>query len=335
MKWIAQLSNAEREELFLVTAREKGLPEAMIEKDFWVCWTLEYLFHASPWKEHLAFKGGTSLSKCFGLIQRFSEDIDIILDWRLVGCGKDEPWAERSKNQQDKYNKAVNARTEVFLAEELAPKLDSDFQNLLQQSFQITIDPLDTQTVCFSYPRLFSEGAILPSIRLEIGALAAWTPTQDAVITSFAAEQYPQIFRNASTTLRTVSPERTFWEKVTILHKEAFRTNGKIPPRYSRHYYDLWCMAQSPVKDAAYRDLELLRQVVAFKDRFYPAGNAHYELAKRGTMRLMPPEECLPALRADYEHMKSMIFGEKPEFEDVLAIIQILEDEINKLISSR
>ena len=335
MKGIALLSNAEREELFLVTAREKGLPEAMIEKDFWVCWTLEYLFHASPWKDHLAFKGGTSLSKCFGLIQRFSEDIDIILDWRLVGCGKDEPWAERSKNQQDKYNKAVNARTEVFLAEELAPKMVSDFQSLLQQSFQIAIDPLDPQTVCFAYPRLFSEVAILPSIRLEIGALAAWTPTQDAVITSFAAEQYPQIFQNARTTLRTVSPERTFWEKVTILHKEAFRTNGKIPPRYSRHYYDLWCMAQSPVKEAAYRDLELLRQVVAFKERFYPAGSAHYELAKPGTMRLMPPEECLPALQADYEHMKNMIFGEKPEFEDVLAMIQILEDEINKLISSR
>ena len=331
MKWIAQLSNAEREELFLVTAREKGLPEAMIEKDFWVCWTLDYLFHASPWKEHLAFKGGTSLSKCFGLIQRFSEDIDIILDWRLVGCGKDEPWAERSKNQQDKYNKAVNARTEVFLAEELAPKLESDFQSLLQQSFQIIIDPLDPQTVCFAYPRLFSEGAILPSIRLEIGALAAWTPTQDAVITSLAAEQYPQIIQNARTTLRTVSPERTFWEKVTILHKEAFRTNGKIPPRYSRHYYDLWCMAQSPVKEAAYRDLELLRQVVAFKERFYPAGSAHYELAKPGTMRLIPPEDCLPTLRADYEHMKNMIFGEKPDFEVILRMMADLEAEINNL----
>ena len=90
---------------------------------------------------------------------------------------------------------------------------------------------------CFAYPRLFSEGAILPIIRLEIGALAAWTPTQEATITSFAAEQYPQVFLQPGTSLRTVSPERTFWEKVTILHKEAFRTNGKIPPRYSRHYY--------------------------------------------------------------------------------------------------
>lgn len=332
MKTVANLSKTEREELFLVTAREKGLPEAIIEKDFWVCWTLDYLFHDSPWKEHLAFKGGTSLSKCFDLIHRFSEDIDLILDWRLVGCGKDEPWAARSKNQQDKFNKAVNARTETFLAEEFVPELEEDFYELLQDDFQISIDAADPQTVCFAYPRLFSEGAILPIIRLEIGALAAWTPTQEATITPLAAEQYPQVFQQSGTTLRTVSPERTFWEKVTILHKEAFRTNGKVPPRYSRHYYDVWCMAQSPVKDAAFVDLDLLRQVVAFKDRFYPAASAHYELAKPGTMRLLPPEDCLPALRADYEHMKNMIFGEKPEFERVLTTVRILEHEISGMI---
>ena len=331
MNDVAKLSNAEREELFLVTAREKALPEAVIEKDFWVCWTLDYLFHSSPWKEHLAFKGGTSLSKCFDLIHRFSEDIDLILDWRLVGCGKDEPWAERSRHQQDKFNKAINARTETFLSEEFAPKLEAAFRSLLTDEFQVTIDPAYPQTVCFAYPRLFSEASILPSKRLEIGARAAWTPTQEATIMPFAAERHPQVFRQASTTLRTVSPARTFWEKVTILHKEAFRTNGKVPPRYSRHYYDLWCMAQSPVKEAAFGDLTLLRQVVEFKDRFYPAGTAHYDLAKTGTMRLMPPEDCLPALQADYEHMKNMIFGEKPEFERILSVIWKTEAEINDL----
>ena len=331
MKNVASLNRSAREELFLITARERALPEAVIEKDFWVCWTLDYLFHVSPWKEHLAFKGGTSLSKCFNLIHRFSEDIDLILDWRLVGCEKDEPWAERSRNQQDKFNKAVNARTETFLSEEFSPKLETDFRELLEDDFQLNIDSSDPQTVCFAYPRLFSEGAILPIIRLEIGALAAWTPTQEAMISSFAAEQYPQIFHQPAISLRTVSPERTFWEKATILHKEAFRTNGKIPPRYSRHYYDLWCMAQSPVKTAAYRDPDLLRQVVAFKDRFYPAGSAHYELARPGTLRLLPPEDCLPALKTDYEHMKNMIFGEKPAFEEILRIICIVEAEINRL----
>ena len=331
MKRISNISASEREILFRNTAERMGLPEAIIEKDFWVCWTLDYLFHNSQWKEHLAFKGGTSLSKCFDLIHRFSEDIDLILDWRLVGCGKDEPWAERSRNQQDKYNKAVNAKTELFLAEDFVPKLKADCRRLLKESIQITVDSVDPQTVCLAYPRLFSEGAILPTIRLEIGALAAWTPTQKATITPFAAKQYPQVFEQPSTTLRTVSPERTFWEKVTILHKEAFRTNGKVPPRYSRHYYDLWCMAQCPVKEAAFQDLELLRKVVVFKDRFYPAASAHYELGKPGTMRLMPPGDCLPALKTDYEHMKNMIFGETPEFKEILSALEDLEKAINSL----
>ena len=331
MKRIANISPAEREILFRNTAEKKGLPEAVIEKDFWVCWTLDYLFHDSMWKEHLAFKGGTSLSKCFNLIYRFSEDIDLILDWRLIGCEKDEPWAVRSKNQQDNFNKAVNARTETFLAEEFVPVLERDFQKLLTNDFQITIDSHDPQTVCFAYPRLFSERAILSAIRLEIGALAAWTPTQEETITPFAAEQYPQVFHQHDTALRTVSPERTFWEKVTILHKEAFRTSGRIPPRYSRHYYDLWCMAHSSVKDKAFNNLELLRQVVAFKDRFYPSAAAHYDLAQPGTMRLVPPDDCLTDLRADYEHMKNMIFREKPEIKEILSSIKGLEKEINAL----
>lgn len=329
MKSVANLPVAERGVLFRNTAEKLNLAEAVIEKDFWVCWTLDYLFHDSPWKDQLAFKGGTSLSKCFGLIHRFSEDIDLILDWRLVGCEIEEPWAERSRTQQDKFNKAVNARTEVFLAEEFAAKLEEDFQKLLRDDFQVSIDALDPQTVCFAYPRLFSEGALLPVIRLEVGALAAWTPTREATVTPFAAEQYPQVFRAPGTSLRTVSPERTFWEKVTILHKEAFRTNGRFPPRYSRHYYDLWCMAGSPVKDAALRDPDLLRQVVEFKDRFYPSGSAHYELAKPGTMRLLPPENGLPVLWADYGHMRNMIFGEKPEFDEILRVLRTLEAEIN------
>lgn len=310
-------------------AREIDLPAAMVDKDFWVCWTLDYLFHDCPWAEHLAFKGGTSLSKCFGLIQRFSGDIDLILDWRLLGYEKDEPWTERSKNQQDKFNKEANARTEAFLQETFLPQLQADFGRLLDDEFSLHIEEDDPQTVCFGYPKSFQEGSILPVVRLEIGALAAWTPAKRAEITSYAAQQYPHVFRHATTSILTVAPERTFWEKVTILHKEAFRTNGKFPARYSRHYYDLWCMDTSPVKAAAYGNLELLERVVRFKERFYPAGSAHYELAKPGTMRLLPPEDCIPLLREDYEHMKNMIFGATPEFKEIMDCMERLEREIN------
>ena len=331
MKNNARLPKEERLILFRNTAANCGLSEGIVEKDFWVCWTLDYLFHQSPWANHLAFKGGTSLSKSFDLIHRFSEDIDLILDWRLLESAQKDPWAQRSKNQQDKLNKALNAETEVFLREQFVPKLREDFAQFLVDKFQIEVDEHETQTVNFTYPKLFSEGSILPMVRLEIGALAAWTPTTQREIISYAAQQYGRIFQNPSTSVLTVMPERTFWEKVTILHKEAFRTNGNFPARYSRHYYDLFCMDASPVKAAAFADLDLLARVVTFKDRFYPAGNAHYDLAKPGTMRLLPPEDCLPVLRDDYAHMRNMLFGEMPSFEEIMACIARLEKEINSL----
>ncbi len=331
MNTIIKLPRHEREILFRNSAAKCGMSVGIVEKDFWVCWVLDYLFHHSPWSDHLAFKGGTSLSKGFGLIHRFSEDIDLILDWRLLDAAKDDPWAARSKNQQDKFNKALNAETEVFLREQIVPKLRSDFGVRLTEDFHIDIDSLEPQTVNFTYPKLFREEAILPVVRLEIGALAAWTPTAQVQVKSYVAEQYPQVFQKPETAILTVLPERTFWEKITILHKEAFRTNGKFPSRYSRHYYDLFCMDKSPVKAAAYADLELLHRVVDFKSRFYPAGNAHYELAKPGTMCLLPPDDCLPVLREDYEHMQNMLFGNIPTFEDIMVCIVQLETEINHL----
>ena len=331
MKNIARLPKEERLILFRNTAANCGLSEGIVEKDFWVCWTLDYLFHQSPWTKHLAFKGGTSLSKSFDLIHRFSEDIDLILNWRLLEFAQKDPWAQRSKNQQDKLNKALNAETEVFLREQFVPRLQEDFAQLLVDEFQIEVDEHETQTVNFTYPKLFGEDSILPMVRLEIGALAAWTPTTQSEIISYAAQQYGRIFQNPSTSVLTVMPERTFWEKVTILHKEAFRTNGNFPARYSRHYYDLFCMDASPVKAAAFGNLDLLARVVTFKDRFYPAGNAHYDLAKPGTMRLLPPEDCLPVLRDDYAHMRNMLFGEIPSFEEIMTCIARLEKEINSL----
>ena len=331
MRNIAKLNRNEREELFIVTAREVKLPEAMVEKDFWVCWTLDYLFHESQWKEHFAFKGGTSLSKCFNLIDRFSEDIDLILDWQILECSKKDPWAERSKNQQTKLNEAMNEETAEFLKNVFMPKLGQDFSVLLTDTFRLYIDEGDPQTVCFEYPRSFEDTAILPMVRMEVGALAAWTPTEVSKIKSYAAQQYPHLFTQPDTDILTVLPERTFWEKVTILHKEAFRTNGNFPLRYSRHYYDLCCMDRSEVKASAYKDKDLLERVVAFKARFYPAGNAHYEIAKPGTMRLMPPEDCMKQLRDDYEHMRNMIYGFRPEFDEIMACIQRLEHEINQL----
>ncbi|MEX0974381.1 MAG: nucleotidyl transferase AbiEii/AbiGii toxin family protein [Bacillota bacterium] len=333
MRRIASLARREREELFLATAHDIKMPEAMTEKDFWVCWVVDYLFHRSPWAERMAFKGGTSLSKCYKLIERFSEDIDLILDWRVLGYSASGPWEKRSKTSQDKLNKEMDAKTQDFLRDEFVPHLRDDFAQFLTESFDLSIDDAEPQTVRFAYPRIFDDDAIVSVVRMEIGSLAAWTPTQSAVISSYAAERYPRTFETPSTRVRTVMAERTFWEKVTILHKEAFRTNDKFPTRYSRHYYDLYCMDKSSVKEQAYSELGLLERVVHFKTRFYPSKVARYDLARPGSIRLVPPDPCFPVLMADYEHMKNMIFGAKPRFEEIMEALGRMEAEINALSS--
>ena len=111
---------------------------------------------------------------------------------------------------------------------------------------------------------------------MEIGTLAAWTPAELVDIAPYAAEQYPQLFKQKDVAVLTVAPERTFWEKATILHHEANRPEHlPMPQRYSRHYYDLYCMAKSPVKGKAFAQLSLLQKVVDFKMKFYPRAWAH------------------------------------------------------------
>jgi len=329
---IAKASEQNRRVLFRNTAQQTGLHEAIIEKDFWVCLTLDHLFHHSPWKAAFTFKGGTSLSKCYGLIQRFSEDIDLILDWRVLGYGLHEPWAARSNTKQDQFNKEANERAEQFLRDILLPSLRSEFGIILGQEPNLYIDPDDKQTICFRYPSIFKTDSILQEIRLEIGALAAWTPSQPREIRPYSAERYPAAFRQANTVVLTAAAERTFWEKVTILHHEANRPEHLLmPSRYSRHYYDLYCIAHSENKAAAYQDLDLLSRVVEFKMKFYPRKWAQYELAKPGTMRLCPPEYRYAALEEDYDVMQGMMFGDCPSFTDLMAFIRELEAEINAL----
>ncbi|HVI39923.1 MAG TPA: nucleotidyl transferase AbiEii/AbiGii toxin family protein [Anaerovoracaceae bacterium] len=328
---IANLPDKDRAALFHNTAIKCGMKDAIVEKDFWVCWAMNYLFQHSPWRDHFAFKGGTSLSKGYGLIERFSEDIDLILDWRLLNYSKDQPWQARSKTQQDKFNKEIDDKCAEFLRDIFEPQLEKDFGRMLDRAFSLHIFDEDPQTVTFAYPQLFEDNSILKVIRLEIGALAAWTPTQNITVIPYAAEHYPHIFKVSGTNVLTVAPERTFWEKITILHREAFRTNGNFPDRYSRHYYDLFCMNSTHVKMKAFNNLELLDRVATFKSRFYPTNAARYDLAKPGTIQLIPPDECVSKLESDYILMQNMIYGKKPDFNDLMSCMHRSENEINQL----
>lgn len=328
---IAALLREEREELFLNTANKVGMPPAIIEKDFWVCYMLDYLFHRCAWKDKIVFKGGTSLSKAYHLIERFSEDIDLILDWRLLGYRLEEPWESRSNTQQDKFSESSEQKTIQLMEEFFIPMLQRDTSAEIGEAVNVFLESTGEPTVNFAYPQIFTDNSILQVIRLEIGALAAWSPSQNAVIKSFAAEQYPQIFAHPNTIIRTAVPERTFWEKVTILHREANRIRGGFPGRYSRHYYDLYQMSESAVKLRAFQDLDLLKDVVEFKMKFYRCPWAKYEEAVPGTIKLIPSDKYFPELQKDYEKMKNMIYGKVLSFDQIIDGIRNLEKEINQL----
>lgn len=326
---VAKLPASEREVLFRNTAARMGVNEAIVEKDFWVCLTLNYLFHRCAWKEHFAFKGGTSLSKAYGLIERFSEDIDLILDWRTLGYGTMEPWAQRSNTKQQQFNDAANEQTAKFLAEQFVPAFRQDMSEIIGHPAVVSIAD-DKQTVQFEYPCSYQDQAILRVIRLEIGALAAWTPTQLAAIRPYAAEHYEHVFSQPQTEILTTSAARSFWEKVTILHQEANRPeNLTMPSRYSRHYYDLYRMALTSVKMDALLQPNLLERVAEFKMKFYPRRWAQYEMAKPGTIKLMPPAHSEKTLRDDYAGMRAMIYGDYPSYEEIMEVLQSLENEMN------
>ncbi len=325
---LANLPKNELNAILQEVSSVKGLSKAIIEKDLWVCVVLDYLFSKSPWRDGLAFKGGTSLSKAYNLIERFSEDIDLILDWRVIGYDKTEPLAERSANQQDKLNKKILAKTSEFLQTTLIPRIKKDLSELISRDLQIIYED---DAVIIGYGNAYADASILHAIRLEIGALAAWTPTQNVTIRPYIAETYPNQFDDAFVEVRTTTPERTFWEKITILHREAFRPeNSTLPPRMSRHYYDVYRMAKLGILDRALQNPGLLDQVAAFKAKFYPQKWAHYELAKLGTLHLVPPDHNLKPLQRDYAAMAGMIYGERPEFDELMDNLEIINQVINR-----
>ena len=326
------ISKTDLEQVIRNASHKLGIHEAILEKDYWVCFALNYLFSRCKWNQAFTFKGGTSLSKCFNLINRFSEDIDLILDWRYIGYGMNEPWDNRSNTKQDKFNKETNLKTQEFLKREFLPQLQKDFSELLDDRFILKVDEIDKQTILFEYPKTFSSAYLTQSVKLEIGALAAWIPSDVVTIVPELQKLYPVLFDGNGIEVRTVLPERTFWEKATILHHEANRPKElAMPKRYARHYYDLFCMANSIYKDTAFKNIELLSKVVEFKQKFYPRGWAHYDNATSKTVKLIPDNDRIKEIRLDYKEMQEMFFGKYPEFDDIIAVLRSLEDELHTL----
>lgn len=326
MEGIAAWSEHKRNELFRETGARKNMSPAIVEKDFWDCWALGRLFTSRDLAQKILFKGGTSLSKVFGLIERFSEDIDLILNWNEVA--QEDPYAKRSNTKQDTFNKQIVNQSQEYIKQRLLPQVRSVLGDLCA----VSIGEDDTSRIYVRYPASFSNEYLRPEIQLEIGPLAQWTPNDSYHIQPYAADEFPDLFDQPRCRVQAVGAERTFWEKATILHREAHRSEDRtVPPQYSRHYYDLARMAMAEVKDVALSDLDLLQSVVEFKMRFYPQSWAKYKLARPGTLALIPPGYIVTDLKKDYTEMQMMIYSKAPAFDDILQVLKTLEDEINEL----
>ncbi len=321
---VALFSKEQLRELFNETAIRKKVTPAIAEKDFWVTWVLCKIFSDEYLSSILMFKGGTSLSKVFNLIERFSEDIDLILDWNMITS--ENPRLDRSNSKQLKFNELLNDKANDFLINDLLLKLNS----ILQPVCSCELDPSAKLVINVNYPAVFSDQYLRPQILLEIGPLAAWLPFGYYSITSLVAEEFPKVVTQCSCSVKAIVAERTFWEKATILHHEANRpANSELPPRYSRHYYDLAILSLSTVRPSALLQPQLLTDVVEFKQKFYPRGWAKYSDCLTGKLKLVPPEYRLTTLKKDYKSMQTMIFGRYPDFDEVISNLQELESEIN------
>lgn len=336
MNKIAQMTPQERADVFTETAERKGLSEAIVEKDFWVCWVLKQLFTIDDFSGRLLFKGGTSLSKIFKAINRFSEDIDLAVDYAALGfTGTRDPRQEQiSKTKRATILAEMISECQKYIASEFLTAFRERCGGILGEprAWSLDVSSQDPNVVQFRYPAASTKSLsyVAPQVVLELGTHAEFVPRDQFTIRSFVAEEFPGLMSDAEAAVIAILAKRTFWEKATILHAEFHRPQEKpFPDRYSRHYYDVAMLAQGPIRSEALADMTLLADVVRHKDTFYPSAWARYDLAHPGSIRFVPRDDRIAALERDYRDMAAMIFGKPLKFNEILQALKTLEEEIN------
>jgi hypothetical protein len=338
MDEFARLPAAERGIYVDECAARRDLTSLVIEKDFWVCWTLRRLVGCEKLGAHITFKGGTSLSKAYGVIARFSEDIDLTIrrSAPLVDAVVSPMEPEIGTKERRRRTAALKAAAQSFVADIAMPALSKAIEESLgrREGWSLEMDPDDSdrQTLLFNYPRSTDLGDtsgsyIKPRVKLEFGARGDPEPFEDRSITPYLAEEFPQELPAAATSVPTLSVARTYWEKATILH--ALHHNGKLRDGMSRHYYDLLMLDIAEVTSEAMQQPDLLALVVKNKTIMFADKSASYENAVLGQMRLMPTDVTLDRLKSDYAAMADMFMTSPPSFEELMEGLVRLEAKLN------
>jgi len=338
MNAFLSLSVEERHSAYTQVEDAMKLQSFSVEKDLWVCWILRELFTLPGISEHLTFKGGTSLSKAWKLIQRFSEDIDLIVDKEVLDFGGDAAPDKAPSNKQRKTRlESLMESCRQWVQGTLQPTLAARIAGALgPDGWKLEVDPdmPDGQCLLFHYPSVFpanSAGYIPPQVKIELGARSDDWPHEEKSIQPYVIEHFPAFDPDGAFPVRVLAAERTFWEKACLLHEETFRPADKPRKlRMVRHYYDLWCLLQAGVGERALANTALFQRVAEHREIFFRHSWVDYSTHKPGTFRLSPPADHLPNWRRDYQDMLGpMFFGDTPTFEQMMTAATDFEKTFN------
>lgn len=327
------LTIKDRQDIIRRVQAEKGLQLQIIEKDWWVTAVLRALF-SLPYSEHISFKGGTNLSKCWNLIERFSEDVDIAIDREYLGFE-----GTLSKTQiSDRLRRAACSFVRETLQFDLTEKLVESGISADKFNVNVNITPItttDPEIIEVEYQSAFDQ---LPYIRskviIEVSGRSMNEPVVSVALSSFIDEVYTNApFAEPKFEVRAVVPERTFLEKVFLIHEEFSKPSELIrTERMSRHLYDIVQIMDTPIAERALTDEELYRAVIEHRRTFIGLKGFDYSTLLPGTLSLLPPDHVREQWKTDYEVMReTMIYGNSLPFEKLLKKIQTLNDRIRLL----
>lgn len=325
------LSRTEQLEALGVAATNTGRPVHLLEKDIWVVWALQGLF-ASKFGEHLVFKGGTSLSKGYDIIERFSEDVDLTYDIRQIipELAKGDPPIPETNSQAKKWTKAAREQLAVWVQQEALP--------LLQEHAKVTgVDVklrAEDAVIYVDYDPLTSGSEYVPpSVKLEFGARSTGEPAEARSVTCDAADVLPDLtFPDAKP--KIMLPKRTFWEKATAVH--VFCAQGIKGDRISRHWHDLVRLDDEEYAQAALDDRALAKEVADWKSKLYREKDSEgnfidYHAAVSGKLRLVPDEATRRELEVDYKKMADagILLGNVEPFSVLMERCEALQQRAN------
>lgn len=328
-EWFNNMPEKDRALIFTQVGAIKNLPPAAIEKDWWAMLALRAIF-TSKYHESLVFKGGTSLSKAWGLIERFSEDIDLGMDRSFFGF-EENLTQTKVKKLRKKTLRFVIDTFQHHLSEVLSERGVKEFDVGTADFRDSDTDPL---AIILKYKSLTEDVDYLkPNIIIEISARSLREPQENREVVSFIGEEFnDKDFADQPIAIPTVLPTRTLLEKIFLLHEEFQKPADREinSKRMTRHLYDISRIMDTEYLDAALKDQSLYDTIVIHRQMLTNISWVDYSKHDRKTIDFIPPATEMDKWRADYKSMQeSMIYGESESFEDLIHKLKGLRERIN------